>query len=78
MTNIDGPRPSLLHHLWKSALLSGLLAVILGVLVLVWPGKSIIVASVFLGIYLLVSGAAQVIFGIQLARLRRQPDPAVR
>jgi uncharacterized membrane protein HdeD (DUF308 family) len=38
----------------------------LGVLVLVWPGKSIIVASVFLGIYLLVSGVAQVIFAFSL------------
>src|SRR6185295_3696134 len=66
MTNVREPRPSLLHHLWKSALLSGLLAVILGVLVLVWPGKSIIVAAVFLGIYLVVSGVAQVIFAFSL------------
>jgi uncharacterized membrane protein HdeD (DUF308 family) len=66
MTNAGQSRPGLLHHLWKSALLSGLLAVILGVLVLVWPGKSIIVASVFLGIYLLVSGVAQVIFAFSL------------
>src|SRR6476659_7487342 len=66
MTNVDEARPSLLHHLWKSALLSGLLAVVLGVLILVWPGKSIIVAAVFLGIYLVVSGAAQVIFAFSL------------
>ena len=78
MTNVREPRPSLLHHLWKSALLSGLLAVILGVLVLVWPGKSIIVASVFLGIYLLVSGVAQVIFAFSLPVSAGQPDPAVR
>src|SRR6476646_6513467 len=56
MTNVDQSRPGLLHHLWKSALLSGLLAVVLGVLILVCPGKSIIVAAVFLGIYLVVSG----------------------
>src|SRR5258705_11505871 len=66
MTNIDEPRPSLLHHLWKSALISGLLAVVLGVLILIWPGKSIIVAAVFLGIYLVVSGVAQVIFAFSL------------
>jgi len=66
MTNIDEPRPTLLHHLWKSALLSGLLAVVLGVLILIWPGKSIIVAAVFLGIYLVVSGVAQVIFAFSL------------
>src|SRR6476660_727175 len=45
---------------------SGLLAVVLGVLILVWPGKSIIVAAVFLGIYLVVSGVAQVIFAFSL------------
>src|SRR5258705_5063970 len=66
MTNIDEPRPSLLHHLWKSALISGLLAVVLGVVILAWPGKSIIVASVLLGIYLVVSGVAQVIFAFSL------------
>jgi len=66
MTSVDKSRSSLLHHLWKSALISGLLAVVLGVLVLVWPGKSIIVAAVFLGIYLVVSGVAQVIFAFSL------------
>src|SRR6187551_325068 len=66
MTNVGQSRPGLLHHLWKSALLSGLFAVALGVLILVWPGKSIIVAAVFLGIYLVVSGAAQVIFAFSL------------
>src|SRR6476620_4977474 len=66
MTNVDESRPGLLHHLWKSTLISGLLAVVLGVLVLVWPGKSIIVAAVFLGIYLVVSGVAQVIFAFSL------------
>lgn len=36
------------------------------VLILVWPGKSLIVASVLFGIYLLVSGVAQVIFAFSL------------
>jgi uncharacterized membrane protein HdeD (DUF308 family) len=64
MTN-NAP-PKLLQHLWKSTLISGLLAVVLGVLILVWPGKSLIVASVLFGIYLLVSGVAQVIFAFSL------------
>jgi uncharacterized membrane protein HdeD (DUF308 family) len=66
MTNVGQSRPGLLHHLWMSALISGVLAVVLGVLILVWPGKSIIVAAVFLGIYLVVSGVAQVIFAFSL------------
>jgi uncharacterized membrane protein HdeD (DUF308 family) len=47
-------------------MISGLLAVVLGVVILAWPGKSIIVASVLLGIYLVVSGVAQVIFAFSL------------
>jgi uncharacterized membrane protein HdeD (DUF308 family) len=58
--------PKLLPHLWKTTLLSGLLAVALGVLVLALPGKSIITAAILFGIYLLVTGAAQVGFAFSL------------
>ncbi len=58
--------PAMLQHLWKSALLSGILAVILGVLVLAWPGETIVVAAIFFGAYLLVTGIAQVIFAVSL------------
>lgn len=58
--------PSLLQHLWKTTLLSGVLAVILGVLVLAWPGKTIVVAAIFFGAYLLVTGIAQVVFAFSL------------
>ena len=62
----DVKPPQLLQHLWKSTMISGLLVVVLGVVILAWPGKSIIVASVLLGIYLVVSGVAQVIFAFSL------------
>src|SRR5919198_223671 len=58
--------PSLLPHLWKSTLLSGVLAIILGILVLAWPGISILVAAILFGAYLLVSGIAQVVFAFSL------------
>jgi uncharacterized membrane protein HdeD (DUF308 family) len=58
--------PAMLQHLWKSTLLSGILAVILGILVLTWPGKTIIVAAIIFGAYLLVTGIAQVIFAFSL------------
>jgi uncharacterized membrane protein HdeD (DUF308 family) len=64
MTNPDLSK--LLPRLWQSTLLAGLLAVLLGVLVLLWPGISILAASVLFGIYLLVSGVAQVIFAFGL------------
>lgn len=58
--------PKLLPHLWKSTLVSGLLALALGVMVLVLPGDSLVIAAVLFGLYLLVTGVAQVIFAFSL------------
>ncbi|MGO9382987.1 MAG: HdeD family acid-resistance protein [Mycobacterium sp.] len=60
------PVPSMLPHLWKSALVSGLLSLIIGVLVLAWPGISILAAAIAFGVYLLITGAAQVVFAFSL------------
>jgi uncharacterized membrane protein HdeD (DUF308 family) len=53
--------PSVFRHLWKSVLGLGLVTLALGVVVLVWPGKSVLVAAVLFGVYLLASGIAQTI-----------------
>ena len=58
--------PRLLPDLWKWTLASGVLAVILGICVLVWPGISILVAATLFGLYLLITGIAQVIFAFAL------------
>lgn len=58
--------PTLLPHLWKSTLISGVLAIGLGIAVLAWPGISILVAAIFFGAYLLVTGIAQVVFAFSL------------
>jgi uncharacterized membrane protein HdeD (DUF308 family) len=60
------PVPHLVQRLWSSTILSGAIAVILGVVILVWPGPSIVVAAVLFGVYLVVSGVAQVIFAFSL------------
>jgi uncharacterized membrane protein HdeD (DUF308 family) len=60
------PVPSLLPHLWKSTLASGILSLIVGILVLAWPGISILVAAVAFGVYLLITGVAQVVFAFAL------------
>ena len=61
------PEPAkLLPDLWKWTLVSGLLAVILGIVALVWRGISIVVAATLFGVYLVVSGIAQVIFAFAL------------
>jgi uncharacterized membrane protein HdeD (DUF308 family) len=56
----------LLPHLWKSTLLSGILSVILGILILVWPGRTVLLAAILFGVYLLITGIAQVVFAFSL------------
>jgi uncharacterized membrane protein HdeD (DUF308 family) len=64
MTTIETPRP--LQYLWQSMLLTGIMTLVLGGLILGWPGISILTAATLLGIYLLVSGIAEVIFAFSL------------
>src|SRR5262245_55310045 len=58
--------PHLVQRLWSSTILSGVIAVILGAVILVWPGPSIVVAAILFVVYLVVSGIAQVIFAFSL------------
>lgn len=58
--------PALLAHLWKSTLISGLIALALGAAILAWPPSAIAVAAIFFGAYLLVSGISQVVFAFSL------------
>lgn len=51
----------LAHRLWMSAVLFGLLTVILGVVILAWPGPSILGAAGLFGVYLVVSGIVMVV-----------------
>jgi uncharacterized membrane protein HdeD (DUF308 family) len=56
----------MLPHLWKSTLVSGILTLIVGVLVLSWPGISVLAAAIAFGVYLLITGVAQVVFAFSL------------
>ena len=59
MTTIE--TPSVIRHLWKSVLSLGVLTLIVGAAVLVWPGQSIVAAGILFVVYLFASGVAQVI-----------------
>jgi uncharacterized membrane protein HdeD (DUF308 family) len=61
MTDNPHPVSDLARRLCTSAILFGLLAVILGVALLVWPGPSILVAAGLFGVYLVMSGVAMVV-----------------
>jgi uncharacterized membrane protein HdeD (DUF308 family) len=50
------------QRLWKWKLVAGLLTIVVGAIVLAWPGPTILVASTLFGVYLLLSGLAE-LFG---------------
>lgn len=55
----EGPVHALSRATWQFVLLTGVASVILGIVVLVWPGPSLLAAGVLFGLYLLVSGVFQ-------------------
>jgi uncharacterized membrane protein HdeD (DUF308 family) len=63
VSQTKSPAAQLVQGIWSSAVVSGLLAVILGVVILVWPGPSIVVTSGVFGAYLVISGVAMVVLG---------------
>ncbi|WP_328439832.1 HdeD family acid-resistance protein [Streptomyces sp. NBC_00457] len=56
---LEGPLHVLARTAWQAVLLTGIASLVLGVLVLVWPGASLWAAGVLFGLYLLVSGVLQ-------------------
>jgi uncharacterized membrane protein HdeD (DUF308 family) len=61
VSDIPLPASDLVQRVWLSTILFGLATVILGVVILVWPGQTLLVASVLFGVYLVVSGAVMVL-----------------
>jgi uncharacterized membrane protein HdeD (DUF308 family) len=60
-TFVEGPLHQLARSTWQLLLLTGILTVALGVVVLAWPRKTLVVAGVLFGIYLVVSGVGYVL-----------------
>ncbi len=60
-TVLGSPFTALAKKTWQTVLVTGLLAVVLGIVVLVWPGPSLLVAGILFGIYMVVSGIFQLI-----------------
>ena len=56
------------QRLWKGKLVAGLLTIVLGAIVLLWPGPTILVASTLFGVYLLASGLAELFMAFTLPR----------
>ena len=58
----------LAQQLWKNKLVSGVLTIVMGAILLAWPGPSILVLSTMFGVYLLVSGFAELLSAFTLPR----------
>ncbi|MEV0296276.1 HdeD family acid-resistance protein [Nocardia sp. NPDC050710] len=58
---LEGPLQSLAKSAWQSVLVIGILSVILGVMMLIWRGPTLVVVGILFGIYLVVSGVLQLI-----------------
>ena len=75
----EGPLHQLARNTWQLLFLIGILGVALGVIVLAWPGKTLLVAGVLFGIYLVMSGIGYVFaaFGTHAgAAMRVRSSPA--
>ena len=57
----EGPLHALSRAAWQVVLLTGVASLVLGILVLVWPGASLLAAGVLFGVYLLISGIFQLV-----------------
>ncbi|MGW7259803.1 HdeD family acid-resistance protein [Streptomyces sp. NPDC054834] len=55
----EGPLHTLSRAAWQVVLITGIASLVLGILVLIWPGPSLLAAGVLFGIYLLISGVFQ-------------------
>ncbi|WP_328872404.1 HdeD family acid-resistance protein [Streptomyces sp. NBC_00287] len=57
----EGPLHALSQAAWQVVLLTGIASLILGVLVLIWPGSTLRATGFLFGFYLLISGVFQLV-----------------
>lgn len=56
-----GPLQQLARGAWQSLLVIGILSVVIGIMILVWPGPTLVVAGILFGFYLVFSGVLQLV-----------------
>ncbi|MCX5333005.1 MULTISPECIES: HdeD family acid-resistance protein [unclassified Streptomyces] len=58
---VEGPLHALSKAAWQVVLITGIASLILGVLVLIWPGSTLLATGILFGVYLVVSGVFQLV-----------------
>ncbi|WP_265442753.1 HdeD family acid-resistance protein [Flexivirga meconopsidis] len=64
VNSVETPVSGFAEHGWKLLVGLGLLGIVVGVLVLAWPGRSIELVGLLFGVYLVVSGVIEVVIGL--------------
>lgn len=57
----EGPLQILARGAWQSLLVIGILSVVIGLMILIWPGPTLVVAGILFGFYLVFSGVLQLV-----------------
>ena len=57
----EGRLTQLARFGWHTALAVGVIAIVLGIVVLAWPDRTLVVVGVLFGLYLLISGIGQIV-----------------
>ncbi|PWI16559.1 hypothetical protein DI272_22140 [Streptomyces sp. Act143] len=57
----EGPLHALSKAAWQVVLVTGLASLVLGILVLVWPGSTLLATGILFGVYLVISGVFQLV-----------------
>jgi uncharacterized membrane protein HdeD (DUF308 family) len=60
---------------WGWLLFGGILSLVTGVLALVWPGATILVLGILLGLRMLLFGVSEIMFGLALHDVHSSFDP---
>ncbi|WP_405645830.1 HdeD family acid-resistance protein [Streptomyces sp. NBC_00019] len=58
---VEGPLHALSKAAWQVVLITGIASLILGVLVLIWPGSTLLATGILFGVYLVISGVFQLV-----------------
>ncbi|CAM5506864.1 HdeD family acid-resistance protein [Streptomyces aurantiogriseus] len=58
---LEGPLHALSRAAWQVVLVTGIASLVLGILVLAWPGPSLVAVGVLFGVYLVISGVFQLV-----------------
>jgi uncharacterized membrane protein HdeD (DUF308 family) len=68
----DDPTRVFAARHWWGWLARGILAIVAGLIALVWPGIALLALALLVGVYFIISGVWEIYMGLQLRRLHKR------